>query len=136
MLSEHFSKAELSCKCGCGVCDVKQDLIVGLEEIRRYIKQPIIVTSGYRCPGADKACGGSGSGPHTFGMAADIYCPGLPMAELYRAIETCQGGVFSGLGAYPDDGVGFIHVDVYRARFHRWVRVKGKYIYLFTKGQV
>lgn len=131
-MSEHFSEDELRCSCGCGKAEVKQDLIAGLEDLRRFVKRPIIITSGYRCPGADKACGGSGSGAHTLGMAADFYCPGLELPDLWKAIETCQGGYWSGLGAYYDQGR-FIHADVYRTRFSRWTRIGGKYIYLFPR---
>ena len=134
MLSDHFSEDEMRCPCGCGIYTVTQDLIAGLEDLRRYINQQIIVTSGHRCPGHDKAVGGSGSGPHTLGMAADIYSPNMSMADLWKAIEACQGGYWWGQGAYPDNG-NFIHVDVSHIRYARWVQVKGKYIYLFQSGQ-
>lgn len=75
-LSPHFSASELRCKCG-GSHDTKADtlLIEKLEKLRETLCcSRIIVNSGYRCPAHDKNVGGSGSGQHTKGTAADIVC--------------------------------------------------------------
>ena len=43
-----------------------------LEPIRKYMKQPIYVNSGYRCPLLNKAAGGVAGSQHVLGQAADI----------------------------------------------------------------
>ena len=43
-----------------------------LEPIRKYMKQPIYVNSGYRCPLLNKAVGGVAGSQHVLGQAADI----------------------------------------------------------------
>lgn len=75
-LSAHFSVQDFRCKCG-GKHDILIDtkLVDLLEEL--YLKleaDDIKVYSGYRCKKHDIAVGGSGSGSHTEGKAADFYC--------------------------------------------------------------
>ena len=45
-----------------------------LDPLRQAYGQPIVVTSGYRCPKLNKAVGGSSSSQHVKGEAADIRC--------------------------------------------------------------
>lgn len=44
-----------------------------LDPLRKAYGQPIIVSSGYRCPELNKAVGGAKTSQHTFGQAADIH---------------------------------------------------------------
>ena len=43
-----------------------------LDPLREAYGQPIIVSSGYRCPELNKAVGGARTSQHTLGQAADI----------------------------------------------------------------
>ena len=53
---------------------IDSDLIDILEQVREHFGcTSCNINSGYRTPAADKAVGGSGSGPHTYGCAADAY---------------------------------------------------------------
>lgn len=52
--------------------DNLQYLIERLDEIREGFGQPIIVTSGYRCPALNKAVGGVSNSAHKSGLAADL----------------------------------------------------------------
>lgn len=52
---------------------IDSDLIDILEQVREHFGCTCNINSGYRTPAADKAVGGSGSGPHTYGCAADAY---------------------------------------------------------------
>ena len=53
---------------------IDSDLIDILEQVREHFGCTFCnINSGYRTPAADKAVGGSGSGPHTYGCAADAY---------------------------------------------------------------
>jgi len=53
---------------------IDSDLIDILEQVREHFGCTFCdIKSGYRTPAADKAVGGSGSGPHTYGCAADAY---------------------------------------------------------------
>lgn len=44
-----------------------------LEPLRQYVGEPIIISSGYRCPKLNKLVGGVTNSQHTTGQAADIY---------------------------------------------------------------
>ena len=53
---------------------IDSDLINILEQVREHFGcTSCNINSGYRTPEADKAVSGSGSGPHTYGCAADVY---------------------------------------------------------------
>lgn len=77
-LSPHFNVQEFRCKCGeAHDILINPALIDKLEQIYKALNcSKIIITSGYRCTNHDKAVGGSGSGQHTKGTAADIVCYG------------------------------------------------------------
>lgn len=75
-LAEHFNVQEFRCKCG-GTHDilVNQELPAKLEKLHKALHcSKIIVNSGHRCSVHDHAVGGSGSGQHVSGNAADIVC--------------------------------------------------------------
>lgn len=46
-----------------------------LEPLRAQVNEPIIISSGYRCPALNKAVGGAANSQHTRGEACDIYLP-------------------------------------------------------------
>lgn len=53
---------------------IDSELINVLEQVRKHFGcTSCNINSGYRTPAADAAVGGSGSGPHTYGVAADAY---------------------------------------------------------------
>lgn len=88
---------------------IDSDLIDILEQVREHFGcTSCNINSGYRTPAADKAVGGSGSGPHTYGCAADAYFyrNGQPVESRLiacflqdigvRGIGYCCGGNFYG----------------------------------------
>ena len=77
-LFPHFNVREFRCQCG-GNHEtlISSELIDKLEALYTALNcSKIIVTSGYRCPEHDKAVGGTSSGQHTKGTAADVCCYG------------------------------------------------------------
>ena len=61
-----------------------------LEPIRKRYGAPIIVGSGYRCPGLNKVIGGVATSQHMTGAAADIHSLSDTLADnmlLYRLIR-------------------------------------------------
>ena len=73
-ISAHFNAVEFRCKCGREHdFEVNPKLVELLEKLFEVLNcSKIIVTSGYRCEAHDKNVGGSGTGQHTLGNAADI----------------------------------------------------------------
>ena len=69
-----------------------------------------IVNSGYRCTKHDKDAGGTGTGQHTNGKAADIVCYDQSGAKISSKIVTCvaQDLGFTGIGRINDTAT---HLD-------------------------
>lgn len=47
-----------------------------LQPLRSHFGEPVIISSGYRCPDLNKAVGGVSNSQHMKGQAADIYLGG------------------------------------------------------------
>jgi uncharacterized protein YcbK (DUF882 family) len=105
-LSEHFSRSEFSCKCGCGFNDVSLELIHLLESIREEYDKPMRITSGCRCPDYNASVGGVSNSAHTRGTAADIRVSGG--ADRRRLVDCGVMLWASGIGVART----FIHFDV------------------------
>lgn len=114
MVTKHFSRAELACRCGCGQLIIDTQLVGCLEFIRARFMRPVHVTSGNRCPAHNRACGGAANSQHLHGKAADIYVDGIDLDSIARAAE--QAGA-DGIGIYRKQG--FVHIDTrgYEARW-------------------
>ena len=68
---EFFQPQEFVCRC-CGAGQPAALLVVFLELVRRVWDGPIIVNSGFRCGGHNRAVGGVPRSRHLIGCAADI----------------------------------------------------------------
>jgi len=109
---------EFECKCKNKHCSgkipqlqMKPQLIQALNRIREEFKEPITVTSGFRCQDHNEAIGGAKASQHLLGAAADIRPAKADPGDLDRLYKLCEAEPeIIGLG----DGRkrGFIHVDV------------------------
>ena len=114
-LSSHFNVKEFKCKCG-GSHDIliSDELVDKLEKLYAKLNcSKIIITSGYRCANHDKNVGGSGTGQHTKGNAADTCCYGQDGKPISSKIVCCaaQDIGFSGI-ANINTSYQYTHVDV------------------------
>ena len=114
-LSPHFNVMEFRCQCG-GNHEtlISSELIEKLEVLYATLNcSKIIVTSGYRCPDHDKAVGGTSSGQHTKGTAADVCCYGQDGQPISSKTVCCKaqdlgfGGIANITAAYQ-----YTHLDV------------------------
>lgn len=114
-LSTHFNASEFQCKCGKShEFEVNTELLAKLELLHSNLNcSKIIVNSGYRCAAHDKNVGGSGSGQHTKGTAADIVCYDCNGKVISSKIVCCmaQDLGFTGI-ANIDASYTATHVDV------------------------
>lgn len=114
-LTPHFNAHEFKCKCGQPHDFQLADELVGkLEELYGKLNcSKIIVTSGFRCVTHDKNVGGSGTGQHTKGNAADICCYGQDGNPISSKIVCCtaQDIGFTGI-ANINESYQYTHVDV------------------------
>lgn len=113
LISPHFHALEFQCKCS-GKHDFPLDtaLVEKLEKLYTALNcSAISVSSGYRCVQHDKAVGGSGTGQHTLGKAADICCYGQDGKPIVSYLVCCaaEDVGFSGVARINDS---YTHVDV------------------------
>lgn len=118
-LTEHFTLAELTVT-NTGLDNSPTDpkvilnlkkLALGLEEVRKVLKQPIRVTSGFRGPAVNVAVKGSQTSQHLQGLAADFTCPkfGTP-TQIMKAIFQSNILYDQCILEYPENG-GWIHIS-------------------------
>lgn len=121
-LSPHFNANEFRCSCGkIHETLISSELIEKLEALYTTLNcSKIIVTSGYRCPDHDKAVGGTSSGQHTKGTAADVCCYGQDGQPISSKTVCCKaqdlgfGGIANITAAYQ-----YTHLDVRTG--YRWL---------------
>lgn len=53
------------------------ELAATLEEVRKLLGHPVVITSGYRSERLNKLVDGSLTSSHSQGLAADFHCPGF-----------------------------------------------------------
>ena len=124
-LTKNINVSALKCKCG-GTHDILID-VDHINNIQKFIDingfNKIIVSSGYRCIKHDKRVGGSGSGPHTKGIAID--CCFYKNGCIVPAKEICclaQDFGFKGIG-YIDKN--YVHLDNRQNGIYRGDETKG-----------
>lgn len=113
----YFNREEFRCKCPrCGGFPVepRESLVRTVDEIRRRLGKPIIISSGVRCKEHNAEVGGVSNSQHLYGIAADLHCPGATSAEMKEAAEAVLGNT-GGIGLYSWG----IHVDTRNGR-SRW----------------
>lgn len=99
----YFHPAEIACR-HCGGILLDYNAMSCLDRFRHLIRQPITVTSGYRCIVHNRNVGSQDSSFHPQGRAFDLICP-PDQQQWWQQIATRAG--FSGFGFYDT----FIHVD-------------------------
>lgn len=98
------------------VACLKPELVRLIKKVERYYKRPVVVTSGYRSPKANKRIGGATGSKHTTCEAADVQVKGVSkwdMAKYVRSLPE-RGGV----GTYCHTQS--VHIDVGSARDWNW----------------
>ena len=121
-LSPHFNAREFRCQCGQShETLIASELVDKLEALYTALNcSKIIVTSGYRCPEHDKAVGGTSSGQHTKGTAADVCCYGQDGQPISSKTVCCKaqdlgfGGIANITTSYQ-----YTHLDVRTG--YRWL---------------
>ena len=119
MPSRFFSRAELSCKCGCGLCNVRPQLLARLDQVRELLGRPLIITSASRCAKHNEDSGGEVDSAHLDGWATD--CAISNSTERFNLIATLIriGVTRIGVGRY------FVHFDLDPAKPQNVVWVYG-----------
>lgn len=126
-LTPHFNVSEFRCKCGkTHNIYVSEELVNMLESIFQKMNCPkAIISSGYRCAYWDRQVGGSGSGPHVDGMAADIIFYDKTGKPINTRLISClaQDMGFKGI-ANITSNYDYIHLDM-KGRIYRGNEIYG-----------
>lgn len=113
-LSKNFRVKEFACSDGSDPIFIADELVEILQKIRNHFGKAVTITSAYRTPTKNKACGGTTYSQHLYGMAADIKVNGISpkkVAEYANKLLPNSGGI----GTYRT----FTHVDVRKSK-SRW----------------
>ena len=130
-ITKWFGRLELACK-NCLVQKIvvvkyDEDFLNKLDTLREKVMKPFKINSFYRCPKHNHFVGGAHRSMHLQGKAVDLRVGKLTLAMMWAMFEK-EG--FAGMGAYPDPGNEFVHLDI-AMRFSRWTRRNGEYVYMF-----
>lgn len=119
-ISKHFHSTEFRCKCGCGVIKIDENLVNKLENIYTKLNaSKCIISSGYRCSKHDKRVGGSGTGQHTKGLAADcIYYDkeGKIIPSKYVICAAYDLNEFRGIAKIDNN---YTHLDIRTSGYYK-----------------
>ena len=113
-LSTNFRVKEFACTDGSDPIFIDSDLVNVLQKIRNHFCKSVTITSAYRTPTKNKACGGETYSQHLYGKAADIKVSGVTPKKVAAYAETLLKNK-GGIGTYST----FTHIDV-RATKSRW----------------
>lgn len=120
MIAPNFQIKEFACKDGSDTILIDFDLVVLLQAIRDHFGKSVVITSGYRTAAYDKKVGGTGSGYHTKGQAADISVSGVdPLTVGLYAAELL--GTAGGI----EIGDGYCHIDTRTDRWRAFTQTGG-----------
>lgn len=107
-LTEHFTRAEMACRCGCGMIPTAE-FMAWLQNVRRTFDHPMPITSGARCRTHNAAIGGAEQSAHMDGLAADVAVAGTAALRLIGA--AILWGV-KGVGIKQHGGEHLVHLDL------------------------
>ena len=113
-LSTNFKVKEFACTDGSDPIFIDTELVNVLQKIRAYFGKSCTITSAYRTPTKNKACGGSTYSQHMYGRATDVKISGVSPAKVAAYAETLLKNK-GGIGIYST----FTHIDVREAK-SRW----------------
>ncbi len=104
-MTEHFPDYELECNCGCGLMNMKIDVVMALETARMLADVPFTINSACRCKAHNRLVGGKPTSSHLSGYAVDIAISSS--RGRFKILEALIRAGFTRLGI----GHNFIHVD-------------------------
>jgi len=105
-VAPHFKLREFECPC-CGLVKIHPELVDRLERLRALWKEPLFVTSGYRCQKHNREVGGVPHSMHMEGKAADVV---VLCAEQNSFVDAAyEAGFFKAL---PYGSRNFVHLAV------------------------
>lgn len=106
-LSTNFRVREFACSDRTDPIFIDSELVTILQKIRTHFGKAVTITSAYRTPTHNKACGGTSYSQHLYGKAADIKLNGVSPKTVAAYAEKLLPNK-GGIGIYDT----FTHIDV------------------------
>ena len=91
-----------------------------LQPIRDFYKQPVVISSGYRCKALNVAVGGSQTSQHSYGEAADIQIDGISADDIFEDIRSGDVVDLSYVGQVILEKIGgkeWVHISLKTERY-------------------
>ena len=132
-VSDHFFLRDFTCKCGSckNTVKVSLGLIGGLELLWSKVRRRINIAKGFSCA----ECAGSSrirKNYHAFGIACDLYIPGIPLEKVFKLADEVPE--FTGIGLNFTDR--YVHVDTRKDKERTlWVVQAGNHIDLTEENR-
>ena len=104
-ITEHFSKKEFDCQCGCDAGPINRVLVEKLEQVRLEFGRGMRINSGIRCLPHNRKIGSKDTSSHIKCLAADVGC--TSMEDRHKLLSIFLK-YFKRVGVHKL----FIHVDV------------------------
>ena len=110
-----------------------------LQPIRDFYKQPVVISSGYRCKALNVAVGGSQTSQHSYGEAADIQIEGISVDKLFEDLKSGKVVPLDDVGQVIKEKVGgaeWIHISIMTPRYSEIQKAKygsDEAVFLVTK---
>tara|TARA_B100001093_G_C26568819_1_gene902014 strand:- start:438 stop:815 length:378 start_codon:yes stop_codon:yes gene_type:complete len=105
---KYFTQNEFKCS-HTQKCEMNQDFINKLNELRKAYGRPMRITSGFRdVTHPIEARKKNGGGAHTTGCAADI---GVARGDAFDLVSLALAMKFTGIGINQKGDARFIHLD-------------------------
>lgn len=120
-LTEHFNKREFRCPCCRELLKSPKfmNLIYALELLRYKCKEPLVISSGYRCVFYNSTEGGAVYSKHIEGIATDVMCPeGMNIFTFFEYALEIPVFKNGGIGVYHNR----LHLDI-RGVEARWYKI-------------
>ena len=103
-ISNHFSRHEIACKCGCGLDTMDGETLNLADECREFVNHTITPSSGARCLKHNRSIGSTDGSQHPKCRAMDL--PVDNPKELYDYLCKKYPNQY-GFGLYDT----FVHID-------------------------
>ena len=104
---KYFNRGEFECS-HTHTCEMDQEFIYKLNELRERFKQPLIINSGYRSPKHPIEYAKKTPGAHASGKACDI---SVSRQDALKLLELAIKLGFTGFGINQKGGSRFLHLD-------------------------
>lgn len=104
----NFSWNEMKCS-HTGICDLGEDMMCSLQDLRDTYGKPLKVTSGYRHPTHPVETRKALPGSHTTGKAVDL---AVSRREAHEVLRLALWGGWTGIGIKQHGEGRFLHLDI------------------------